>query len=81
MTCIGKVSADKVLLPPGIHLPDGAEVEVRMAEPNSRTAAPGARPRIKKLPDFEARFRQLWPHGPALDAAESAQLDKLIAGE
>lgn len=39
MTCIGKVSGGKVLLPLGAHLPGGAEVELRIEEKNSPLAS------------------------------------------
>ena len=35
MTCIGKVSKGVVILPPGVDLPEGAEVEVRTSRPAS----------------------------------------------
>lgn len=36
---------------------------------------------IRALPDFEARFRAMWPDGRALNESEAADLDRMIAGE
>jgi hypothetical protein len=40
MTFIGKVSHGTVVLPPGVHLPEGAEVEVRPVEPSRTEGKP-----------------------------------------
>ena len=43
MTCIGKVSKGKVVLPDGVHLPDGTTVRVDTVEPESSRASSNAK--------------------------------------
>lgn len=64
MTCMGKVSAGKVLLPPGVHLPDGTEVELRVAEPDDFTDGLLAiAQKIEGLPADLARCHDHYLHG------------------
>ena len=46
-----------------------------------RPAQPSLTGRIASLPNFEARFRQIWLDGLALNKTEAAELGQLIAGE
>ena len=43
MTCIGKVSKGKVVLPDGVNLPDGTTVRVDTVEPESSRASSNAK--------------------------------------
>ena len=72
MTCIGKVSEGKVLLPPGVHLPEGAEVELHIDERNTPvTSASGdftenllrIAAKIEGLPPDLARNHDHYLHG------------------
>jgi hypothetical protein len=72
MTCIGKVSEGKVILPPGVHLPAGAEVELHIDEKNAPVASAsgdftesllGIAAKIQGLPPDLARNHDHYLHG------------------
>jgi hypothetical protein len=70
MTCIGKVRDGKISLPDGVHLPEGAEVEVHFVSEN----APAPRE------SFAERYKEFMGIVDDLPSDLAANLDHYLHG-
>lgn len=82
MTCKAKVANGVVLLPPGVHLPDGTEVELRLPKPAARPSRLGNRLLrfagvMKGLPPDFAKNHNHYVHGTPKRPTPAKQPDFL----